>query len=494
MPKSINSDQKVLVEFIQRWRKMFDSLTEDERRHVSNLDKFDSPCQLEVVWLRSSKMKLDYQLWVVTHFQDEPDNSVIIHGPILSEEIQDAFAAMIESERFNRSVPEEARYMGVNSYRGLIEGQLLGFLGQFKREAIQQIWSQKKVPTGVFMKQWLTRDAFIWIARGEPKTVDYDSVLKHIMLKAPPTMGRAPAPAIEKKVKKKAKGFGTYIYPHVWVGSRPVRSFREQIMNQMRDGPELPFRPLEAVFTRRISNIYVAVTNDGFVAIGIKNRYKALQALNTFMVLLTLEGVPAFSVRDSELGELTIDKGGIGQSNMPIMLPRMQPLDPSFTRQNWQQELMPVIEIEKVKMLWNTTLNIMKDENASTLIGIFGATYTHFQTSEYGQAILLAWIFVEKWANTLWSQWEKDELLIYPGKGRRKYNIFGVIPILEKTGHIDKALAAEINQLLNLRNMVLHRFTQVTKEQAELALLTVLRLLRNIEKPTPSDATKDDSG
>lgn len=481
----MKKERELVLGFIEEWRRMFDSMSAEERQRVTNLDQFSCPCQLEVIWLRSKQLNLDYQLWIVTHFENEPDTEVLVHGPIESENAQEALAAIPKSARYNRPLPEEARYIGVKSYRGLVEGHLLQLIREFRRAAVHQIWSNARPLPAVQMKQWLSRDAFVWVVRGSPETLDYKAIIENITGGAR-AVAKAQQPAQQPKPeeKEKTKGFGTYIYPHAWVGSRPVLSFRQQIADQMYDAVRFAIRPSEPVFTKQINNTYVLVTNDGFVAIGLQDRREALRAINTFMALLTLEGIPAFAVSDSELGDITLDEKGIGQSNMAIVLPRMRPLDPWLAMQNWELERMPVIETKKVERLWQDALTAFKDETLTTLLEIFEQAYTHFQRSEYFQTVLLAWIFVEKWSNSLQSQLKKEEVPSVTDSRRRIYSVFDFLPFLKQVGYADKSLVDELKRLSQLRSSVIHRFTEVTKEQAESSLLTILRLLKNLSELT----------
>jgi hypothetical protein len=252
----------------------------------------------------------------------------------------------------------------------------------------------------------------------------------------------------------------------------------------MYDAVRFAIRPSEPVFAKQINNTNVLVTNDGFVAIGLQDRREALRVINTFMALLTLDGIPAFAVSDSELGDITLDEKGIGQSNMAIVLPRMRPLDPLLAMQNWELERMPVIETKKVERLWQDALDAFKDETLTTLLEIFEQAYTHFQRSEYVQTVILAWIFVEKWSNSLQSQLKKEEVPGIADSRRHIYSVFEFLPFLKQVGYADKSLIDELRRLSQLRSSVIHRFTEVTKEQAESALLTVLRLLKNLSELT----------
>jgi hypothetical protein len=479
----MNTERDFFLGFIEEWRRTFDSMSTEERQRVTNLDRFSSPCQLEIIWLRSKQLDLDYQLWIVTHFESEPDADVFVHGPIESEDAQEALAAIPDSPRYDRPLPEEARYIGVKSYRGLVEGHLLGLIREFRRAAVRHIWSNVHPQPAIQMKQWLSRDAFVWVVRGSPATLDYKAVVENIVSGVRPGVEPQRPTQPQPKAKEKTKGFGTYIYPHAWIGSRPVLTFRQQIADQMYDAVRFAIRPSESVFVKQINNTYVLVTNDGFVAIGLQDRRKALRAINTFMALLTLEGIPAFAVSDSELGDITLDDKGIGQSNMAIVLPRMQPLDPLLPAQNWQLERMPVIETKKVERLWQDALDAFKDETLTILLGIFEQTYTHFQRSEYAQTVLLAWIFVEKWSNSLQRQLKKEEVPVIADSGHI-YSVFEFLPFLKQVGYVDKSLLDELRRLSHTRSSVIHRFTEVTKDQAETALLTVLRLLKNLSELT----------
>jgi len=153
----------------------------------------------------------------------------------------------------------------------------------------------------------------------------------------------------------------------------------------------------------------------------------------------------------------------------------MLPRDPSFVRTRWQEEFMPVVKISTIKQIWKGIGKIADNDTALNTLRIFGEVYTHFHRDEYSQAILLAWIMVEKWYESSKEEISKVEKIPKRrGIGRKK----DIVKLLETESKMSSDIISKVYQLRLLRNQVIHAMGSATKEDAKLALETVIAIIQ----------------
>jgi len=474
--------EEIYRRLIVSWREASEALTPDERSGVSNLVDFRAPCQLDVVLLENRSLDVTMQLWMFSHFEDMPDLSVVIHGPVGTFEANAKLAQVVRSIRFDRALPDKTRFLGATTYRDLVESHILGLVESFREALLRNVWSGQPQRAGVRLKQFMSEQAFIWQYEGvlDQEAIDRiiaklsDDARQYALRKKETRQAKATA---EKRNEIKVKG--TYIYPHVWIGSRPSHSFENDLNERIygRRIPRVGFA--EPVLFDRLGRLCALATHDGLVAFSLEDNFEALRILNSFMSLLTLRGIPALAVRENELAELTLDPstGKVIGSNMSIIQPRMLPSDPSFIQPRWQEERMPVVEVSLVQEICHSITAILDDNTSLDLLQLFGEVYTHFQRSEYHQTVLMAWALVEKWYLPI------RERAIRLGKLSRTPRSPRMADIMDLLDDdlLEMAIATQIFQLWRLRSEVVHRSTYVTKEEAQTALAIAVALL---ESPT----------
>ena len=387
-----------LSNFVRRWRKAYESLSPDAREAISNLDDFAEPCQLEVFWLRNSALALHLQVWIVTHFSDQPDLTIILHGPIESNEAVDILPRLGDSPRLRRPlVDSHVSFLGVQEYRDLVQAHLIGAVREFRGLAIQKIW-RADFKAGNESKSLMSGRDFAWQVNGPPTRLRAKSMVNGIMSQA--RSGAAsrrrereqpPAKQVEQGPPR-VRGHGTYLYPHVWIGERPSVPFPERLRQAAFQPPQFMalMARIPTVLHEKHAGLTFTASQDGFVTVSIEPRNEALSFLNILMALLTLGGAPALAVRDEELGEVAVDArtGDVGSSNMSLILPRMLPAYPAdipFVR----SELTPVLSIEDLHSTVEVAVRSSSDRTASDLLVLFGRLYTHFQSSQYAETVLL---------------------------------------------------------------------------------------------------------
>jgi len=134
------------------------------------------------------------------------------------------------------------------------------------------------------------------------------------------------------------------------------------------------------------------------------------------------------------------------------------------------------VEISIIKQIWTYIGEIANNDTALDTLRAFGEVYTHFQRDEYSQAILLAWIMVEKWYESSKEEISRVEKATKRRGISRKKDI---IKLLETESKMSTDIVSKLYQLRLLRNQVSHTMGSATKEDAKLALGTVITILQS---------------
>jgi len=473
--------EEIYKNLISSWREAYDGLTAEEKTRIQYIDDLRPPCQIMAVILENKKLRVKQQLLVISHFKDESDCDIKVIGPIDSLEAGDRLLEVVKEKRFERPLPQKTFFPYVKTYSELVQNHLLSLIGSFRNLVIKNVWTGQlpEVGAGVGAKHLLSEKVSVWefIGMLDNKRIksivdsSMESIKREVRRK-----GKVQAPK-EAQKRKEIKAHGTFIYPHLWVGSRPTHTFEEDMRNVMYDMKS--YRPIieKAVVFERIGGLTWLATQEGLIAVVVADKILAIRFLNAFMSLLILQGTPAFVARENELMEMTLDPdtGKVLGSQSAIVLPRMLPRDPSFVRTRWQEEFMPVVKISTIKQIWKGIGKIADNDTALNTLRIFGEVYTHFHRDEYSQAILLAWIMVEKWYESSKEEISKVEKIPKRrGIGRKK----DIVKLLETESKMSSDIISKVYQLRLLRNQVIHAMGSATKEDAKLALETVIAIIQ----------------
>ncbi len=471
--------EEIYKNLIITWRKACEGLTAEEQARIQHIDDLRPPCQIMAVILENKKLRIKKQLLIISHFQDEPDCDIKVVGPITSAEVSDRILEVVKERRFERSLPEKTFFPTVKTYNELVQSHLLSLIGSFRNLVIQNTWTGKLPKSGVGSKQLLSEEVSVWEFIGTLNNRNIKDIVNNSMqsIKSEVLRKKEPQKRKETQKQKELTAYGALIYPHLWIDSRPIHSFKEDMANVMYDR-QSHFPIVEkAVAFERVGRLTWLATQEGLIAVAVADKILATRFLNAFMSLLILRGTPAFVVRESELSEMSLEPntGKVLRSHSAIVLPRMLPRDPSFVRARWQEELMPVVDISIIKQIWKDVGKIAKDDTALGTLMTFGEIYTHFQRAEYAQAILLAWVIVEKWYESSKEKITKVE------KTTKRHGIRSnkdIIKLLETEFEMSTDIVAKMYELRLLRNQVSHAIGTATREDAKLALETVIAIMQ----------------
>ncbi|MCP8308902.1 MAG: hypothetical protein H3Z53_06255 [archaeon] len=318
----------------------------------------------------------------MSEFEDE---FIEIHGPMENSKLIEC----IEKEILNSSL---ANFIGEDK----VETFLLSSLKRIQSCYDPLLGFPKE--SRILSKSKINDDPYAigWIILGSLTNLNVREVvndaIKDVISTAKPIVS---VPSPEEKVI--LEGFGTYIYPPAWIGEIPKpKSFKEKLTSYL----------WEYYSERIISDVYkhcpLIITRDGYIAIGEKEKSKALEFLNEIMSTLLVLEMLVYIIRENDLGATSFKEKGIWkewslQSSRSWLYNRRL-AEPSFLV---FENIIPENKIRKA-IKWSETLT--SDDKFKTLLLLYLELYTHFMNSEYKQALVIGWVILEDfYLKDLWA-------------------------------------------------------------------------------------------
>jgi len=288
---------------------------------------------------------------------------------------------------------------------------------------------------------------------------------------------------IDKNFKKitetRVNGFGAYIFPPVWVDEIPKASFQQRILS----GLDILFHQ-KAVEGNYNKSIFI-VTKDGFVALGIHDKYKALRELNTIMASAIISEIPMLSVKDFEVGEVTIDiqKSEISSFSMELGSLRNILGSSVYTQPSLVHDR-KIISSKIVVNIIETAEKISKDEKLQSLCLFLLESYTHLVNMELSSAFLLSWYVIETWLMEKWDSLLNDKSIT--GERREKLRSHLLYKttdrVIETLNLMSKISNEEYSQLMKFkdtRNGIVHRGIIPSKDRVDECFNYAHKIIKN---------------
>lgn len=475
---------KVWIEkIISTYRKEYQNLSGDEKKRVSNLDDFMPNCQIELIQFENP----EYQILLVTHFDDEPDMVIFVHQPIPIQDIINKLENIAKDKKWNKRLSEESakRYLYKPTktemfYRTLLEK----FLSRAYQRISQDLMVKyEKLPIILGKTMIMERD-FGWLIRGDLSTSETSAIIDAIIKEAKKKLPEKTPP--QRQEPERAKGYGTFFYPPIWIGEMPKFTFREKL------GIGLFRQHCTKVFKMSYRDNDLVVYRDGQIGISEVDKEKALRMLNEIMAVSTLKDAPSFAIREIELQDIQIDPNTfeiVGSSGSLVSLRTNLDQDrwgtscvttPLPLRTNVAEEKMRKI----IKLSEKLT-----DRKQSDLLILNLEAYTHYHETEYMQSFVLGWVVIEKYLSNVWRKFIEE--FGVTGKRKKKllssheWSISYIIETLNLCGKFDKDLYQTLIELKKRRDKSVHEGESITQDDAKKCLTmsskVVSEILRRIE-------------
>ncbi|MGB9693776.1 MAG: hypothetical protein ACPLYF_02930 [Fervidobacterium sp.] len=386
-----NSEKQSNKEKLQEWiaglishfRKEVEKLTQEEQMATSRtLDDLSKPCQFMVIWAEEP----EFQIVLITHLTQLEDNHIEIYGPIENSKLIE----YIENEVLKSRMIE---FLGKERVENFLIGEL---------RSIQQFYNPLHGAPKPSMdgKVRLSSDVYAvgWLVIGSLSNLDLEKIVNETIREIK-SMAKPPPLTPQPQVPPILEGFGTYIYPPLWIGEIPrPKSFTERF-----GGRPLWSYSWERAITDTYKNQPIIITRDGYIAIGEKDRLKAQELINEIMSTMLLRGLVVQVVREIDLGQATFTDSGASFGWNPFSL-RTTP----FYAERFFLESLPmgrfVTDEEKIRKTIRLAELLTADDRIKTLLSLYLEASTYFANTEFKQTLMMGWIILEDfYIKDLWT-------------------------------------------------------------------------------------------
>lgn len=457
----MSSVEAWLKEFLSEFRKQCEHLSEDEKSRISNLDNFLPPCQMLFLHFKDA----NFQFLIVTHDEKRKDLEITVHEAIPTYEAVDTLENILKDQKWDRELSEDERKFLADrtvKFSDILKGVFLGIVSQ-----LRDLPFAKPGPTIIGQKSWLTANSFIWNIRGNIAELDYIETASKIIEEAKKrseavkTETKPPPPAPPKPI---TKGSGTYLYPPIWIGKLPGRTFREQALG----GFILPQKAFDTKYKGKI----LVVNEDGAIAIGETDIAKATRMLNEIMATGLLLDLPFFAARELEVSDAEIDPSNLTITSFGIRTVslRTQLFEFAFMRSPSFIERREINKEKLVQLIQQAERNTQDSDIADFQVFLLEA-YTCLQSSEYMQSFVMSWVIIERQMSWLWKKFLKEEQIERTRREKMMNPAYWTLDFVLETLNLVGKISPEDYQILmnlkNKRNDIMHEGERVSESEAE---------------------------
>jgi len=372
-----------LIELITQFRAGMAKLPEEDRKNApGSLGDLTYPCQITVIWAKDP----EFQIIVITRLRELQDKLIQICGPVdnvkLTERIENEATSYSTISSIGKDKTEDFLVGALRTIRKSLDP-----VHGLPKESM--ILTEMRISNDPYAAIWSVCGSLANLRVGEVA----DRFVREVVSASRPSASHAPREDVL------LKGFGAYLYPSVWIGEIPKpRSFNQKLLGP---GSWMPMTSSLANWTYKQEPL--AVTMDGYIAIGEDSKPRALESLNQIGSTLLVLGKSLQVLREDDLGEATFTGTGYSiaagpNSPEPWYLIDSEHLLPRRT-------LIPKEEMEKA-VKWAETLT--SDVGLRTLLLLFLEFHTHFSNNEHKQALVMGWVILEDFRiKNLWTQLAK---------------------------------------------------------------------------------------
>lgn len=470
-----------ITKLVLDFRKGYKKLSGAEKSKVTNLDKLTPPLQIEVISVKNEKLYITHQLFIFTHFQDIKDLTINIHE-IDSCNAIEKLQEIVKDRKWQRKLPKDERYFikdeSKKKFATIIEGFFIDLLHGYKRRVLNSIFSQpKEIKTEISRKTYLTKDSFIWETFGDARKIETKKVVNKIIEETKKRAKTQPQSSSPQPARPKMSGFGTYFYPPIWIGKISKPSFSEQIFET-----NIPLLPKKA-FDAEYKGNKVVVNENGFIAIGIKDKNLALKRLNEIMATALLLDIPFLAIRQLDLHEAEMDpeKLTICSHGISTASPRAILFEEEWTpKQKYNDVFRKKREVSKqdlIKIIKRAEA-LSKKKMSGELLIYFLESFTHIEESEYNQSFVMSWLIIEKYLSSRWKDFIKEKAI----GGNRKdkledWTIGQFLEVLHLSKKITKKQYKLFMEMKKKRDKFVHEGKQISKENAQKSFKTCVSII-----------------
>ena len=302
--------KQVLLDMIDYFRSRIKKLSDYEKECIQTISSLDKPCQFYIV----SSPDQTYHLLLKTHFPELEDKSIRV-----MELHQDGFASQL------KELIEDPMWIDLEIERDFIHdvvqyscpNELGREIVRFGRNIAHAAYN-KNIPdhSGIGIQMMLGKQMASWELLGKiekwdsnghvDKIIDqyrHESARRKTENTKNNSLKQLPEAKIDKteQISDSIPGFGTYFYPSILIGDLDL-TIEEQIFQKGH------MKLAKNVLVTTIGDMEIAVSSGGLLGIQTDDSENAERVLNVIMAVALLSGLPAYSVRKSEIADIRFEK------------------------------------------------------------------------------------------------------------------------------------------------------------------------------------------
>lgn len=443
---------------VLNFREKYENLSEPEKVKVNKLDNLTPPLQVEVIIIKNQQMGIEHQLFIFTHFEDKEDLEIKINGPIESQQSIENLEHILKDKKWRRKLPKGEGYLvrdeAKNEFATIIEEIFVNMLRDLKGNILASAFSKpKEFPPAIRSKTHLTEDSFVWQALEDVRKKEAKEIAIEIIEEAKKS-AQVQSQSI-LPLSPGIKGFGTYLYPPIWIGKIPEPSFRKRIFET-----SMPLFPNKA-FDAEYKGHKIIVNENGFIAIEAGDKSQALGMLNEIMATALILNIPFFAIREIDLDEAEINPKDfrISLPGIPVASPRAalfeeewlpkRKYDYIFRKYDYVFRKRRELSREKLVKVIKQAEIITENEVMAKFLMHLLESYTHLQTSEYNQSFIMGWITIEKYLLFRWKDFLKEKGMV--NKGKKKLKDWTISQILEALNSAGKITGEQYGSFIKMK-------------------------------------------
>lgn len=417
---------------------------------------------------------------LVSHLKDIEDLHFAVHGPFESYDAPYELQSAILENKWNRALPEQdvQRFAkSTGSYPEIVEDALVEFSRHIRAHISSLIFQKPMELPPVCNRRWLTSEACYWFIAGDIRLSKPETIIEPIFKAAKEktetnttTVPRKPE-GIQTDTRKDMKGYGTFLYPPVWFGDPPRFNLGVRIMGS---AALIALRPtLDSDYRGH----KVIVYQDGYIAIVEKNKHKASVLLNELIAVISFLYTPSFALKESELGEVTINSDDLTlkAGSMSLISERTRLFEDRWTQwHRYKLAARTILSSDELNKVFMKANKIMKDKDKRQNLLLWLQAFSYLEYSDYMQSFLMSWIIIERHIFGLVSRFLQEQL-VEQDRLRKllrspSWTTDHFLEVLSLSERLEKDEYKEYMRLKRIRNEIVHEGKRVTQEDAEACL------------------------
>lgn len=475
----MNYKKEWLKKLIELFRKEYQKLSPTEKEYISGFYDFNPNCQVELIQFSDP----NFQLLLVTHFEDENDTEFFIHDPIPMKSMHDKLENILNSKRWDKIVPFETAskyYISPDQIQSQYRSYLKHSLIQLYQDPNNQFKRKPNNKNEVISKSLIIpvdnfRD-FIWLISGEITAIEQSKIVEKIITEAKHELKENISSQKEENIF--IKGYATYFYPPIWIDDLP--DFRHQATKSTQEHKK-------RVLSIEYKGSKLMLYKDGNIAIVEEDKSTALNKLNDIMSVSTLKSFTAYAVRENDLENISLDpqtlkimgvSGGEYSLRLILQLERM-----GMSSITYPLSYRKKIAHETIEEIIHHCTKI-NDENLWNLLKLYLESYTHFREKEYSPSFILSWVIIETHIKDIWREYLHkkgySKTRISDLLNSSNWTISHIIETLYLGNEINSEDYRVYSELRKKRNDLVHEGISVNSDDVKKSLMTSLSILKKL--------------